>query len=173
MIDNDYKKILLAAEGYLELGMPEEALGEFASLPPEAKAGLEGLSTLMAIHRVEEDWEAMESVASRLWHADSERVERWIDWAVALRQSDSLASARVLLLEAVEKFPDEAIVHFHLACCECQLGNLSRAHWHLMESKKRCRLCRVLALTDEWELESVWVGYSAPNGLEWNAPGGQ
>lgn len=173
MIDDDCKKILLAAEGYLELGMPEEALGEFASLPPEAKTGLEGLSLLMEIHRSEEDWEAMESVAARLWHADSEHVERWIDWAVALRQSDSIASARVLLLEAVERFPDEALVHFHLACCECQLGNLPRAHWHLMESKKRCRLCRVLALTDDGDLEPVWVDYSAPNGLGWEAPGVQ
>ncbi len=172
-MNDDCKKILLAAEGYLELGMPDEALREFASLPRDVKTGLAGLSMLMEIHRVEEDWEAMESVAARLWQAEPENVDRWIDWALALRQSDSLLSARVLLLEAVELFPDEALVHFHLACCECQLGNLPRAHWHLMESKKRCRICRVLALTDDGELEPIWVDYSAPKIVSWAVGGVQ
>ncbi len=162
MIDDDSKKILLAAEGYLELGMVPDALREFESLPARAKTGLEGLTMLMEIHRAEEEWEAMESVAARLWEAEPENVDRWIDWAVALRQSDSIASARVLLLEAVERFPDEALLHFHLACCECQLGNLPQARRHLMESRKRCRVCRVLMLTDEGDLEPFWVDFSAP-----------
>jgi lipopolysaccharide biosynthesis regulator YciM len=162
MIDDDSKKILLAAEGYLELGMVPDALREFGDLPARVKTSLEGLTMLMEIHRAEEEWEAMESVASRLWEADPENVDRWIDWAIALRQSDSVASARVLLLEAVERFPEEALVHFHLACCECQLGNLPQARRHLMESKKRCRLCRVLMLTDDGDLEPFWVDFSAP-----------
>jgi hypothetical protein len=162
MIDHDSEKILLAAEGYLELGMPEEALREFERLSKPARTSLEGLNLLMEIHREEQDWEAMESVASRLWEAEPENVVRWIDWALALRQSNSLGSARVLLLEAVERFPEEALLHFHLACCECQMGNLPQARRHLMESKKRCRVCRVLMLTDEGDLEPFWVDFSAP-----------
>lgn len=162
MIDDHYKMGLRAAEGYLELGMPEEAMREFLSLPRDIKLGIEGLSLLMEIHRVEEEWEQMESVAERLWQVEPENVARWIDWAIALRLSNSILSARVLLIEALERFPDEGLVHFHLACCECQLGNLPSARTHLMESKKRCRICRVLALTDEGELQSIWTDYSAP-----------
>ncbi len=162
MIDDHYKMGLMAAEGYLELGMPEEALREFQNLPRDVKLGVEGLTLLMEIHRAEEEWEAMESVAERLWEAEPENVTHWIDWAIALRLSNSPSSARVLLLDALEKFPEEAIVHYHLACCECQLGNLPSAREHLMESKKRCRICRVLALTDEGELEPIWTDYSAP-----------
>jgi predicted Zn-dependent protease len=162
MIDDHYKMGLMAAEGYLELGMPEEALREFQNLPCDVKLGVEGLTLLMEIHRAEEEWEAMESVAERIWEAEPENVTHWIDWALALRLSNSPSSARVLLLEALEKFPEEAIVHYHLACCECQLGNLPSAREHLMESKKRCRICRVLALTDEGELQPIWTDYSAP-----------
>ena len=162
MIDDHYKMGLMAAEGYLELGMPEEALREFQNLPRDVKLGVEGLTLLMEIHRAEEEWEAMESVAERIWEAEPENVTHWIDWAIALRLSNSPSSARVLLLDALEKFPEEAIVHYHLACCECQLGNLPSAREHLMESKKRCRICRVLALTDEGELEPIWTDYSAP-----------
>jgi len=162
MIDDHYKMGLMAAEGYLELGMPEEALREFQNLPRDVKLGVEGLTLLMEIHRVEEEWEAMESVAERLWEAEPENVAHWIDWAIALRLSNSPKSARVLLLEALEKFPEEALIHYHLACCECQLGNLPSAREHLMESKKRCRICRVLALTDEGDLEPIWTDYSAP-----------
>jgi predicted Zn-dependent protease len=162
MIDDQYKMGLMAAEGYLELGMPEEALREFQNLPRDVKLGVEGLSLLMEIHRAEEEWEAMESVAERLWEAEPGNVARWIDWAIALRLSNSPSSARVLLLEALDQFPEEAIVHYHLACCECQLGNLPSAREHLMESKKRCRICRVLALTDEGDLQPIWTDYSAP-----------
>jgi predicted Zn-dependent protease len=162
MIDDHYKMGLMAAEGYLELGMPEEALREFQKLPRDVKLGVEGLSLLMEIHRVEEEWEQMESVAERLWVGEPGNVARWIDWAVALRLSNSPSSARVLLLEALDRFPEAAIVHYHLACCECQLGNLPSAREHLMESKKRCRICRVLALTDEGELQPIWTDYSAP-----------
>jgi predicted Zn-dependent protease len=162
MIDDHYKMGLMAAEGYLELGMPEEALREFQNLPRDVKLGVEGLSLLMEIHRAEEEWEAMESVAERLWEAEPGNVARWIDWAIALRLSNSPSSARVLLLEALDQFPEEAIVHYHLACCECQLGNLPSAREHLMESKKRCRICRVLALTDEGDLQPIWTDYSAP-----------
>ena len=162
MIDDHYKMGLMAAEGYLELGMPEEALREFQNLPRDVKLGVEGLSLLMEIHRVEEEWEQMESVAERLWVAEPGNVARWIDWAIALRLSNSPSSARVLLLEALDRFPEAAIVHYHLACCECQLGNLPSAREHLMESKKRCRICRVLALTDEGELQPIWTDYSAP-----------
>jgi hypothetical protein len=165
MIDDDSKKILLAAEGYLELGMTLEALGEFEGLPAHSKTSLEGLSILMEIHRAEEEWEALESIAARLWEAEPGNVDRWIDWAIALRQSHSTASARVLLLEAVELFPDEALLHFHLACCECQLGNIPQARRHLMESKKRCRICRVLMLTDDGDLEPFWVDFSAPQSV--------
>lgn len=162
MSDENYKMGLLAAEGYLELGMPEEALREFQNLPRDVKLGVEGLSLLMEIHRVEEEWEAMESVAERLWEAEPEKVARWIDWALALRLSNSIQSARILLIEALERFPDEGLLHYHLACCECQLGNLPGARLHLMESKKRCRLCRVLALTDDGDLQPIWTDYSAP-----------
>jgi predicted Zn-dependent protease len=162
MIDDHYKMGLMAAEGYLELGMPEEALREFQNLPRDVKLGVEGLSLLMEIHRVEEEWEQMESVAERLWVAEPGNVARWINWAIALRLSNSPSSARVLLLEALDRFPEAAIVHYHLACCECQLGNLPSAREHLMESKKRCRICRVLALTDEGELQPIWTDYSAP-----------
>lgn len=162
MIDDQYKMGLMAAEGYLELGMTDDAMREFMNLPREAKFSIEGLTLLMEIHRAEEEWPEMESVAERLWAADPGNVVRWIDWAQALRLANSINSARILLLEALERFPEEGLVHYHLACCECQLGNLPSAREHLMESKKRCRICRVLALTDEGELQPIWTDYAAP-----------
>jgi len=162
MIDDQYKMGLMAAEGYLELGMTQDAMCEFMNLPREGKFSIEGLTLLMEIHRAEEEWPEMESVAERLWAADPENVIRWIDWAQALRLANLINSARILLLEALERFPEEGLVHYHLACCECQLGNLPSAREHLTESKKRCRICRVLALTDEGDLQPIWTDYAAP-----------
>jgi hypothetical protein len=86
-------------------------------------------------------------------------VDRWIDLALSLR---SVASARELLLEAADRFPDTALVHFHLARFECSLGNLALAKEHLGRSKKLCPVCRVLALTDEADLLPIWTDHSTP-----------
>ncbi|KAB2654355.1 MAG: hypothetical protein DVB31_16835, partial [Verrucomicrobia bacterium] len=94
MIDDQYKMGLMAAEGYLELEMTDDAMREFMNLPREAKFSIEGLTLLMEIHRAEEEWPEMESVAERLWAADPENVMRWIDWAHALRLANSINSAR-------------------------------------------------------------------------------
>lgn len=162
MLDSSSHMILLAAEGYLELGMLDDAKREFGSLPAEDKLGIEALTVLMEIHRMEGNLAAMEEVAERLCVIDSDNVDRWIDLALVLGAENFIESARELLLEAVDRFPGTALLHFHLARFECCLGNLTVAKEHLRRSKKLCPVCRVLALTDEGDLLPIWVDHSAP-----------
>ena len=162
MIDPSSQMILLAAEGYLELGMPDDARREYENLSPKSKDGVEGLTVLMGILRAEGNLAEMESVAERLCIIDSENVDRWIDLALVLCDENSIESARELLLEAVDRFPDTALLYFHLARFECSLGNLALAKEHLGRSKKLCPVCRVLALTDEADLLPIWADLSSP-----------
>ena len=50
-----------------------------------------------------------------------------MSWAYATRRAVSIDAARLLLLEAVERMPNAAILHYNLACYECQLGDLEVA----------------------------------------------
>lgn len=159
MIDSPSQMTFLAAEGYLELGMLEDALREYELLSARIKNSVEGLTLLMEIHRAAGNAAELESVAEQLCIIDCDNVDRWIDLALLLR---SVANARELLLEAADRFPDTALVHFHLARFECSLGNLDLAKEHLGRSKKLCPVCRVLALTDEADLLPIWTDHSTP-----------
>lgn len=159
MIDAPSQMNFLAAEGYLELGMLEDAMQEYECLSTRTKQSVEGLALLLEIHRATGNADELESVAEQLCIIDPDNVDRWIDLALLLR---SVASAKELLLEAALRFPDTALVHFHLARFECNLGNLALAKEHLGRSKKLCPICRVLALTDESDLLPIWNDHSTP-----------
>jgi tetratricopeptide (TPR) repeat protein len=159
MIDSPTQMTFLAAEGYLELGMLDDAIQEYEGLSAETKQSVEGLTLLIEIHRVAGNAAELEIVAGQLCIIDPDNVDRWIDLALSLR---SIESARDLLLEAADRFPDTALVHFHLARFECSLGNLDRAKAHLGRSKKLCPVCRVLALTDESDFLPIWADHSMP-----------
>ena len=162
MIDSPSHMTFLAAEGYLELGMLDDAMQAYEQLATPTKQSVEGLTLLMEIHRAAGNTPDLEAVAERLCVIDSDNVDRWIDLALVLSEEALLDNARELLLEAVDRFPDTALVHFHLARFECILGNLVVAKEHLARSKKLCPVCRVLALTDEADLLPIWADHNTP-----------
>ena len=162
MINDPSQMIFLAAEGYLELGMPEDAKREYDCLTAEAKRSPAGLMLLLEIHRAKGNGAEVKNLTEKLCIIDPDNVDRWIDLALVLREEDSLESAKEILLEAADRFPDTAMVHFHLARFECGLGNLALAKEHLGRSKKLCPVCRVLALTDEADLLPIWTDHNAP-----------
>ncbi|MFZ4587482.1 MAG: tetratricopeptide repeat protein [Terrimicrobiaceae bacterium] len=162
MCDEQIKMRLESAEGYIELGMLNDAVRELESIPKDQRMGPNGLSVLLELYRASEDWALMEAVALLLLESDSENVDRWIDVAIAKRLGGRVEKARDFLLQTAEFFPRTAMVHFHLACCECQLGNIASAKEHLAISKDLCLVCRVLALTDEHDLRPLWSEYNAP-----------
>ena len=159
MIDSPSQMSFLAAEGYLELGMLDDAMQEYKRLSSRTKQSVEGLTLLIEIHRAAGNAAELEFVAEQLCIIDPDNVDRWIELALALR---SIKTARELLLKVAECFPDTALVHFHLARFECSLGNLALAKEHLGRSKKLCPVCRVLALTDESDLLPIWADHSMP-----------
>lgn len=170
MHDSSAPFALLAAQGYLELGMPQDALREFESLPQESRNTIEALTVLKGIHEAMENSEGLTSTGEQLCVIDSDNVERWIDFAIVLSEEVSLESAKELLLEAVDRFPETALLHFHLARFACSLGNLTLAKKHLNRSKKLCPLCRVLALTDESDFLPIWADHSTPHlSSSWNS----
>ena len=61
-------------------------------------------------------WELMQTVAKKLAQYDPDKAEWTADWAYATRRADCIEAARLILLEAVERLPNEAVFHYNLAC---------------------------------------------------------
>ena len=146
---------LTVAEGYVELGMMAEGNDELESLSPEVRRAPEVLSLRAQIYSKLKKWDLLQIVAKQLALDDAENPQWHILWASATRRADCIEAARLILLTAIERHPQSAVMHYNLACYECQLGDLEVANARLRHAFKLDPKLRVHALDDE-DLRPLW-----------------
>ena len=141
--------------GFLELGMIAEADGELDSLPPEDRDRSSVLTLRVEIYRTAKKWSLMEVVARELWKRHPDEPDYWTNLAWAVRRSDSVVAARDILLEAVERFPGDAMTNYNLGCYACQLGDIEQAKTRVGKAIDLDAKFKLLAL-DDADLEPLW-----------------
>ena len=132
------QKFFEAACGYAQLGMFLDANEELEKIDPYVRAAPEILALRVAIYRGLEKWELMAAIAKRLSGFQPNDVQWTISFAYAVRRANSIKAAKEILLEAEQKFPEEAVIKYNLACYFCQLEDLESAKEYL----KRHISCR-------------------------------
>jgi Tfp pilus assembly protein PilF len=152
----DDQRHLTAAEGFAELGMYLDANAELEEIDAEVRHVAEVLAVRLEIYRGLEKWELMRTVAGRLAANDPDNAQWSISLAYATRRAQSIEAAKSILIEAVERLPKEPILHYNLACYECQLGDIEVAKARLEHACKLSDKCRLMAL-DEADLEPLWA----------------
>ena len=146
------QRLLTAAQGFLELGLPLDANAEIESMDADVRHLPEVLAVRVGIYRALEAWPLMQVVARQLaLYAPDEPVA----WAFATRRADSLDAARIILVNAVERLPGVAVFLFNLACYEAQLGDVASAKAHLSRAIELRGDLRLRAL-EELDLEPLW-----------------
>jgi tetratricopeptide (TPR) repeat protein len=100
-------------------------------------------------------WKLMEVAARELWKRHPEEPDYWTNLAWAVRRLDSVVAARDILLEAVERFPGDAMTHFNLGCYACQLGDIEQAKTRVGKAIELDAKFKLLAL-DDADLEPLW-----------------
>lgn len=153
-LDDDEHIHLTAAQGFFQLGMLQEANDELERIDPFCRHLPEVLEVRAQVYSALKKWDLVEVVAKRLWDATDE--PKWAaTWADALRKNDAIESAKAVLLDAVEKHPKAALLHYGLACCECLMGDIEVAKARLDFAFKLDPSVRERAL-DEPDLERIW-----------------
>jgi tetratricopeptide (TPR) repeat protein len=148
---------LRAAQGWLELGTPEEALKEVEQIISSAQAHPEVLNLRWEVLAAEKKWEPALEVATKLIGSDSEDPAGWVHRSYCLHELKRTLEARDNLLGVVDKFPLSATIRYNLACYECQLGDLAKARQWLEKAfrlGKRSHM-RLAALKDH-DLQPLW-----------------
>ena len=112
------------AEGYLALGMKDDAAEALSLIAEAERAATPVLTLALAVHTERGDWPKAAEVGAILCEHEPGEHWHWIQWAYAVRRSVSLAAAKEILMRGVALHPREAIFHFNLACYEAQLGRL-------------------------------------------------
>ncbi len=141
-------RALQYAEGYLALGMKREAAEALAEIASGEENALPALAMRAAVFHELADWPRAAEAATLLCERSPDDARHWIQRAYAVRRARTIAEARIVLIEAMERHPEESIIRFNLACYEAQLGRLDEARAFLAQA---CRLnpnCAELAKTD-------------------------
>lgn len=159
-----FHHVLTAVEGWLELGLPNEASSELDRIPAQLHNESGFLEARFAICAHRCDWDAAYDVAERRVQKCPDDAGGWIHRAYAARRRNGggLAEAFALLRPAIERFPGEAIIPYNLACYCTQQAELNQA-WQWLERAARvggAELIRRMALSDA-DLCPLWPRIAA------------
>lgn len=141
---------LLAAEGWLGLGDAAEAERELANLSPGGRSHPSTLEVEWRLHSSRQAWQKALSAAQRLVEAAPERPSGWIHQSYSLHELRRTGEALQCLQTVVQRFPEESVIPYNLACYACQLGEMDSARRWLDEAVKvgGRTLIRQMALDD-------------------------
>ena len=141
---------LEAAEGWVELGNHIEANKELEQITPESRGHPAVLEVRWRIYAKAKKWDAALDVASALIKMLPELPLGWGHRSYTLHELKRTEEARDNPMRVVDKFPEDPIMRYNLACYECQLGRLEQAkNWlpkafEVGDSKE----LKLMALTD-------------------------
>jgi lipopolysaccharide biosynthesis regulator YciM len=130
-MDPQFQRRLLAASGFAELSLFQEAVEELQELPESSKELPTVLVVWLEVYQHWRKWSEAESIATRLMEMEGDEPSWPIALAYAIRRSRGLVFAHEILLQAGEKFPECGTIQFNLACYCAQLGKLDEARERL------------------------------------------
>ena len=147
---------LQAAQGWLELGMLNEAFAELDNIAPENSAHPLVLKVRWSIYHAAKKWTEAAEVAHGLTQIAPDDFDGWWMRSFALHELERTQEAYENLVGVVKRFKGEGMAHYNLACYLTRLGRLDEARASLkiafaLEPKKRA-----VALQDA-DLEPLWA----------------
>jgi predicted Zn-dependent protease len=129
-----HERTILAAQGYSELSMFDDALAELDSLPPNA-AGHAVVMELRAVILMQaRRWKPALEASRALCVLEPGQTGGYIHAAFCLHEMGRTEEARAVLLGGPSSLHAEPTYHYNLACYECVLGHLDLARMHLEKS---------------------------------------
>ena len=146
---------LRAAFGFLELGDPDSAWEELETIPAGQRDDRVVLRMRVEIYRHKERWMEMAEIARHLTEVEPEQSEHWTNRAWAERRHLGIPTAEATLFEALERFRENPLIHYNLACYAAQLGRIDESKMRLGIAIELEPEFKALALEDK-DLEGIW-----------------
>ena len=129
-----HERTLLAAQGYSELAMHDDALAQLDSLPEETAKNPSVLELRAVVLMQAKRWKPALAVSRELCAMEPAQTSGFIHAAFCLHELGRTDEARECLLAGPDALRAEPTFHYNLACYECALGHLDLARMHLDKS---------------------------------------
>jgi predicted Zn-dependent protease len=143
-----HERTLLAAQGYSELSMFDDAIAELDSLPEKTANNSTVIELRTVILMQAKRWKPALTASRELCRAEPQKTSGFIHAAFCLHELGRTAEARDILLAGPETLHAEPTFHYNLACYECALGHLELARMHLEKSFELDKKFRDFAKVD-------------------------
>jgi predicted Zn-dependent protease len=143
-----FEQIVRIAEGYSELGMLEDALGELGQLDTEQQERLEVLRMRVDILLRKQDWEDALRLSLRFCAVNPNQPYGYVHAAFCLHELGRTPEAKQTLLDGPASLLDEPVYYYNLACYDTVLGNIEQAKVYLRASFRLDKSFKAMAKND-------------------------
>jgi len=143
-----FEKCLLAAQGYLELDMPVEAMAELDSMSSEDRNVEAALQMRLFITMKTQAWDESLRICEQMRRLYPEAASGYIHGAFCLHERGRTGEALTLLLGGPPSLSEEATYFYNLACYSAVLGDLQSAADYVQRSFKMDDKFRDIAKLD-------------------------
>ncbi len=123
-LDYPDRHFVRAAEGWLELGDSAEAARELRQLTRAGEKHPDVLELRWRLFALTGQWDAALAMARAVITIAPERPTGWIHQSYSLHELKRTDEALQQLLPIANKFPEDSVIPYNLACYACQLGDL-------------------------------------------------
>lgn len=126
------ERTLLAAQGYIELEMPEEAIRELDELPSDEQMRTEVLQVRLFIVMRARKWENALGICELLRTVEPGESTGYIHGAFCLHELGKTREAKEMLLAGPASLLRDATYYYNMGCYDAVLGNIEDAQ-HALE----------------------------------------
>ena len=147
-MDVIHQRLLIAAQGYSELGLPDLALAELELIPSEYQSQPTAVETRLSVLMQAKRYKDALPFGQELCRLVPEKSSGFIHSAFCMHELGNTKAAREILLNGPSSMKAEATYHYNLACYEAKLGNLDQARAYLDVSFAMDKKLKEYALSD-------------------------
>jgi hypothetical protein len=130
------KQVIRAATGWLELGMPDDALQELKGLTGDDRSGRKALELKLAAEMAKMDWQEGSDTALELCEQAADEPDYFLSAAYCLHEIGMTHEARACLLRGPSILHELPVFHYNMACYLWTLDDKDAAKSHLAKAVK-------------------------------------
>ena len=159
MIEDKWKHIINAAQGWLELEDFESAANELEGLPPALKEEPPVIELRSEISARQGLWGECESYAKQLVESVPDHPGFWVKYLNSIFHQERFEEAYNESKKAVQSFPKDEAIPYNMACYATALGKLEEADQWMgvcLKLSGRSRALKQKAQQDP-DLDAYWA----------------
>ncbi|MFC5051398.1 tetratricopeptide repeat protein [Rubritalea spongiae] len=149
------ERSLSAAEGYLQLEMPDEAMRELEGLSNQVRQSQHAAELELAAEMMQKRWDRGVELARALCRLRPNKKSYYLHAAFCLHETGDTLAAKSFLMSGPHSLMKDALFHYNMGCYSAVLGDPEEALSYL---RKAFALDPALRKTAENDPDLVGVG---------------